>query len=326
MVRAKLLVHFNFYPFGMEMPGGSWSSSKYRYGFNGKEKDPEFGNNYDYGFRIYSSKVVRFLSVDPLTQSYPELTPFQFASNRPIDGIDQDGLEFAWVQEWWEVTKSGYNLAVKKVDNVYTEAVPHVNAIGKGLKSVARNVAPIRPADENDPKNAGEAWNNLKNLPNNLSKIPSQLKLVYTKGSLDEKIETTVGLVGTAFALSKGKAQGKPGLTLASFGLNWSWKSSKTFGHLFSRHGQKVAMQSLIDRAKTLSGKEVGQWIDNTKTAEYVESIYGTLQDGENIINIPTGLGRVIKADGTVVDAAKAIIVKNPAGSMNALNTGYPIL
>jgi len=34
-----------------------------------------------------------FLSVDPLTSSYPELTPYQFASNQPIWAIDLDGLE-----------------------------------------------------------------------------------------------------------------------------------------------------------------------------------------------------------------------------------------
>jgi len=32
--------------------------------------------------------------VNPLTKSYPELTPYQFASNRPIDEIDLDGLEY----------------------------------------------------------------------------------------------------------------------------------------------------------------------------------------------------------------------------------------
>ncbi len=38
---------------------------------------------------------IRFISVDPLTGKYPELTPYQYASNRPIDGIDLDGLEHA---------------------------------------------------------------------------------------------------------------------------------------------------------------------------------------------------------------------------------------
>lgn len=52
------------------------------------------GSTYDYGFRIYNPTIGKFLSVDPLTGSYPMLTPYQFASNRPIDGVDLDGLEF----------------------------------------------------------------------------------------------------------------------------------------------------------------------------------------------------------------------------------------
>jgi hypothetical protein len=31
--------------------------------------------------------------VDPIAKSYPELTPYQFASNSPIENIDLDGLE-----------------------------------------------------------------------------------------------------------------------------------------------------------------------------------------------------------------------------------------
>ena len=50
------------------------------------------GVQYDYGFRIYDSRMARFLSVDPLTSSYPMLTPYQFASNSPIAAIDLDGL------------------------------------------------------------------------------------------------------------------------------------------------------------------------------------------------------------------------------------------
>jgi RHS repeat-associated protein len=83
----------------MTMPGRKYTapSSNYRYGFNGKENDNDVkgeGNQQDYGMRIYDPRLGRFLSVDPLTKEYPELTPYQFASNRPIDGIDMDGLEF----------------------------------------------------------------------------------------------------------------------------------------------------------------------------------------------------------------------------------------
>ena len=79
------------------MPNRTFSSGSYRYGFNDKENDNEVkgeGNQQDYGMRIYDPRLGRFLSVDPLRKDYPELTPYQFASNSPIAGIDMDGGEF----------------------------------------------------------------------------------------------------------------------------------------------------------------------------------------------------------------------------------------
>lgn len=97
---AKIVAATDYYAFGSEMPGRTYSGGgqegAYRYGFNGKEKDTEntWGDtSYDYGFRIYNPRYGRFLSVDPLTQSYPWYTPYQFAGNKPIAAIDIDGLE-----------------------------------------------------------------------------------------------------------------------------------------------------------------------------------------------------------------------------------------
>ncbi|WP_143709010.1 hypothetical protein [[Flexibacter] sp. ATCC 35208] len=41
-----------------------------------------------------NSTSSRFLSTDPLTGSFSMLSPYQYASNRPIDGIDLDGMEY----------------------------------------------------------------------------------------------------------------------------------------------------------------------------------------------------------------------------------------
>lgn len=88
----------DYYAFGSPMPGRQFNAGNYRYGFNGKENDHETVSTgegtQDYGDRIYNPALGRFLSVDPLTKSFPMLTPYQFASNRPIDGIDLDGREF----------------------------------------------------------------------------------------------------------------------------------------------------------------------------------------------------------------------------------------
>lgn len=89
----------DYYAFGGQMQGRNYTNpgaSAYRYGFNGKENDNDVkgeGNQQDYGMRIYDPRLGRFLSVDPIANQYPELTPYQFASNTPIYAIDLDGLE-----------------------------------------------------------------------------------------------------------------------------------------------------------------------------------------------------------------------------------------
>jgi RHS repeat-associated protein len=79
------------------MPGRKYSATTattYRFGFNGKEDDKDINIGVqDYGMRIYSERLGRFLSVDPLTKEYPWFTPYQFAANKPINSIDLDGAE-----------------------------------------------------------------------------------------------------------------------------------------------------------------------------------------------------------------------------------------
>jgi RHS repeat-associated protein len=92
---ATVVSAVDYYPFGSAMAGRKYNQGTYRYGFNGKEEDSEWGSQMiqDYGFRIYNPTIGKFLSVDPLMRSYPMLTPYQFASNMPIRAIDLDGLE-----------------------------------------------------------------------------------------------------------------------------------------------------------------------------------------------------------------------------------------
>ncbi len=104
----------------MLQPGRKYDAgSGYRYGFNGKEMDNEVKgseNQYDYGFRIYDPRLSRFLSVDPLTKSYPWYTPYQFAGNKPIIAIDLDGLE-----EYIVTTQHFKDGSIKSITIQYTQ-------------------------------------------------------------------------------------------------------------------------------------------------------------------------------------------------------------
>ncbi|NJC26609.1 RHS repeat domain-containing protein [Neolewinella antarctica] len=120
----EIITAADYLPFGLAMnrDPDSRSGKNYRYGFNGKEKDDdgEWGDltQYDYGFRIYNPGIARFLSVDPLMKIYPMLTPYQFASNRPIDGIDLDGLEYFDSDEAMiNMTFGGASLKLSHVSN-----------------------------------------------------------------------------------------------------------------------------------------------------------------------------------------------------------------
>ena len=98
----------DYYPFGMEKPGRCFSSGEYKYGYQNQEKDDEMkgeGNSYVYKYRIHDPRLGRFLSIDPLTASYPHNSPYAFAENRVIDGIELEGLE------WQPTDDKGNNVA-----------------------------------------------------------------------------------------------------------------------------------------------------------------------------------------------------------------------
>ncbi len=73
------------------MPGRNYQTDAYRYGFAGKEKDGDFNNNYDFGARIYDSRLGRWLSLDPLAKEYPSHSPYCYSLNTPIAAKDPDG-------------------------------------------------------------------------------------------------------------------------------------------------------------------------------------------------------------------------------------------
>lgn len=106
----------------MLQPARHANTSDYRYGFNGKENDNEVmgeGNWQEYGMRMYNPRLGRFPSVDPLTKKYPELTPYQFASNTPIQAIDLDGLEAFYVHGTWSTPNTFPKLTRATVNDIF---------------------------------------------------------------------------------------------------------------------------------------------------------------------------------------------------------------
>ncbi len=141
----------------MVMPGRKFDAgSLYRYGFNGKENDNEVkgdGNQQDYGMRIYDPRLGKFFSADPLVGEFPELTPYQFASNRPIDGIDLDGLEYSKAQLQQILSNAKAKLGVYATESSIALrgfANANVNALSGGITD---NIPFINTANLDDYDN-----------------------------------------------------------------------------------------------------------------------------------------------------------------------------
>jgi RHS repeat-associated protein len=93
---AEVLSARDFYPFGFQMPGRTFQTEKYRYGFQSQESDSEWlgeGNAVAFKYRVHDARLGRFLSVDPLAPEYPWNSGYAFAENRVVDGIELEGLE-----------------------------------------------------------------------------------------------------------------------------------------------------------------------------------------------------------------------------------------
>ena len=93
LYRVGIRTCSDYSPFGVELDGRTVSGG-YRFGFNGKEKTDEIsgiGNSYDFGSRIFDSKLVKFLSRDPKEAVYPYQSSYCYAANNPILYVDENG-------------------------------------------------------------------------------------------------------------------------------------------------------------------------------------------------------------------------------------------
>lgn len=92
---ADVVIANDYYPFGMTMPGRSYSasSSKYRYGFNGQEKSNDVTEgNYTAEYWEYDSRIGRRWNTDPIVKD--DESPYMTMGNNPIACLDPDGADW----------------------------------------------------------------------------------------------------------------------------------------------------------------------------------------------------------------------------------------
>ena len=88
----------------------------YPYVFNGKEKDYESGFHH-YGTRYYWSELLTgWLSVDPMMDKYPGVSPYRYCDWNPVMLIDLDGRKIRFAKGTTREQQEQFYAAVRYLD------------------------------------------------------------------------------------------------------------------------------------------------------------------------------------------------------------------
>jgi len=96
---GKLKEEAHYYPHGLPIAGMGSAASDFtenRKRYQGNDYTKEFGLHWmDFHNRQYDPQIGRFLSVDPLGEKVPGMSPFTSMNNNPVSLVDPNGL-LAW--------------------------------------------------------------------------------------------------------------------------------------------------------------------------------------------------------------------------------------
>ncbi len=123
----------NYYPFGLKHKGynnvvsSNGNSTAQKFGYNGKELSEELGLDWhDFGARNYNASLGRWMNLDPHSDTYMSLSPYNSFANNPISFIDPDGKDILFWQknkegEWKQVEFSQLNKDTQKAVEAFAK-------------------------------------------------------------------------------------------------------------------------------------------------------------------------------------------------------------
>ena len=91
--------HLHYFPWGEDFVDQRSTSWNAMYTFSAKERDAETGLSY-FGSRYYSSDLSVWLSVDPMSDKYPSLSPYTYCADNPVKLVDPNGEDITSPDGW----------------------------------------------------------------------------------------------------------------------------------------------------------------------------------------------------------------------------------
>ncbi|MDD6582284.1 MAG: JAB-like toxin 1 domain-containing protein [Bacteroidales bacterium] len=172
-----------------------------RYTFSGKERDEETGYSY-FGARHYNSSLSIWLSVDPMSDKYPGVSPYTYCANNPVRIHDPNG------EDIWEINSRGR--VVNHIENQTIDAFYMVDKKGNRIegKEISFNYGTIESfkSQYSDNYNTTFDWYNVRGDDNGeklFEFFANNTKVEFSHLMLGLKGDEGLNIISTSHETSK---------------------------------------------------------------------------------------------------------------------------
>ena len=203
----------HYYPFGMKMEKMQFeminpTPPENKYLYNGKVFVDDFGLDwYEYGFRMYDPTIGRFPSLDPKADEFAFVSPYNYAENRPIDGIDLWGLQYrcyleSYVQQQmekggnWVANGGSVGKSLEKADDFVRTRGGTTSPVKETKLSGYRLTSGAYDFGDNESRQAATPVESMN--------VDEVFPLLNGQTNLGSKNKTIIGLVSAIGNVAKG--------------------------------------------------------------------------------------------------------------------------
>ena len=163
-------------PFGMTMPGRSYNAHTLRHGFTGHEKESDLAEGiYTTEYRLYDTRVGRWLSVDPLFEKYVSMSPYNYCMLNPVMLVDPDGRKLIIVDGNRKIEYIPYKTTIEEaVTEFAKKAIVSLNYLYKNAPNTTQPV--IDKVSKFEGKNGEKDIHIVETFGSNAFNVDSEIE------------------------------------------------------------------------------------------------------------------------------------------------------